>query len=59
VTSTNSWYVKKHIPDHIMKNIVDPKKPQPRQKHNITQDMFVGNIYEPWRTKTEDEIPRV
>lgn len=42
-----------------MKNIVDPKKPQPRPKHNITKEMFVGNNFMPWRKKTEEEIPRI
>jgi hypothetical protein len=60
LTGSNSYYVKKHIPDHILKTIVDPKikKPVPKT-HNITTDMLVGNQYEPWRKKSEYEIPRV
>ena len=59
IASASSYYVKKHIPDHIMKTIVDPKKPHVRPKHNITKEMFVGNKYMPWRKKTEEEIPRI
>jgi hypothetical protein len=59
LVSTDAYYVKKHIPEHILNTIVDPKIKKPTKKHNITADQLTGQVFEPWKKKTEEDVPRV
>lgn len=42
LAGTDAYYVKKHIPDHILNTIVDPKVKKERKPHGITPDMLTG-----------------
>lgn len=54
-----SAYVRKEIPEHLAKLIVDPKKKVHRDVPKITPEMLKPPARDPYRKKLSHEIPRV